>query len=969
MAADGFILIIVPILIVSNVICDYSIKYESVESCQLVREQNEYNYYFDTAQLKCEKCIQKKEIQVTSIDGYSCKCTSHYKYKHVFGNGKVMCELCPNNQTASEDGWHCILDATKCASCPTDSIKVQREINGSLLRNSQNEAICDCVKCTGDTIPNASQDKCIICTEILYSSLTANCSCMAPLKSAYNTCVAEILSNPVFTIQLVNGESPESNFLKNNLPKAYGQCKVTLSRQKACQTLGNMCVLLYYNYEGRRQKNMNQACQLFRSLSTLAQRRYAVDDWPQNMPWLYYDKRASNILKNNEMQTIFTVRPPMQMKFIVAKYSAKGDFLGMHNVTGGVLQLCKMSQRKMDAVWFFGNFYKSTCELSVNDLFDTEKYPLEFYDLYLEYSSNGKYLQAVPVLIENYLGESDARENLGNIDNWLLTRRFFLVDNVATKNTLSPDRAEYLRYASSITLVIQLQPEKDGNIFTPYLKISYAEVHSDDANVNGKVQVSFQSEYIQNEANIQRNIDTAIGTLSGLGVLWACLNTWIWSKRAGRIAIDFATLINLLFNVCASLSNIFFINILGIGLYFLVFFKRQDIVVIMPLLGSSLTKTYASYIVIAFVFKLFDLLYLMFRQCTIDIFFIDWERPTRQQKDAPISAWRTLFAANEWNEIQTIRRTHTSFQLMIVIYFLIVVGFENLSKNNPSLSLTADETDLFIPQNLMFRFTLASTIYLIVAFCQWLFMIVFYERFIEDKVQQYVDLCSISNISLFIMDHLLFGYYIHGKSVHRQADTDFKNLLEMMRREEEDLCSHRGLLPNTEQQTFQMSLTRKLRLKYCQIMQPINQQQHTQTTNRMENGGATGNLETLQAYHNMNKYLSAFIEHSIKDVDYLVKDKTFLENVMDAEFVETLGQSIFYHDNGHSFDKVLFYGHEMTLLIFEILLFNIIDLIWQNFVLDGILTYIIIKLIIIIRNGAGRKNLAKKTLVDKRFLI
>lgn len=82
------------------------------------------------------------------------------------------------------------------------------------------------------------------------------------------------------------------------------------------------------------------------------------------MPWLYYDKRASNILKNNEMQTIFTVRPPMQMKFIVAKYSAKGDFLGMHNVTGGVLQLCKMSQRKMDAVWFFGNFYKSTVSIT-----------------------------------------------------------------------------------------------------------------------------------------------------------------------------------------------------------------------------------------------------------------------------------------------------------------------------------------------------------------------------------------------------------------------------------------------------------------------------------------------------------------------------------------------------------------------------------------------------------------------------
>lgn len=87
MAADGFILIIVPILIVSNVICDYSIKYESVESCQLVREQNEYNYYFDTAQLKCEKCIQKKEIQVTSIDGKELKSAESC----------VFCEVNTNN--------------------------------------------------------------------------------------------------------------------------------------------------------------------------------------------------------------------------------------------------------------------------------------------------------------------------------------------------------------------------------------------------------------------------------------------------------------------------------------------------------------------------------------------------------------------------------------------------------------------------------------------------------------------------------------------------------------------------------------------------------------------------------------------------------------------------------------------------------------------------------------------------------
>ena len=49
-------------------------------------------------------------------------------------------------------------------------------------------------------------------------------------------------------------------------------------------------------------------------------------------------------------------------------------------------------------------------------------------------------------------------------------------------------------------------------------------------------------------------------------------------------------------------------------------------------------------------------------QCNIDIFFVDWDRPRWAdmpsekgvgKKDHPkISCWRTLFVANEWNELQ-----------------------------------------------------------------------------------------------------------------------------------------------------------------------------------------------------------------------------------------------------------------------------------------------------------------------------
>ena len=67
---------------------------------------------------------------------------------------------------------------------------------------------------------------------------------------------------------------------------------------------------------------------------------------------------------------------------------------------------------------------------------------------------------------------------------------------------------------------------------------------------------------------------------------------------------------------------------------------------------------------------------------------------------------------------------------------------------------------------------------------QWIFFTFIYERFFEDKVRQFVDLCSMSNISVFIMAHAQYGHYIHGRSVHGKADTNMKEMFEMMKKEE-----------------------------------------------------------------------------------------------------------------------------------------------------------------------------------------
>ena len=68
----------------------------------------------------------------------------------------------------------------------------------------------------------------------------------------------------------------------------------------------------------------------------------------------------------------------------------------------------------------------------------------------------------------------------------------------------------------------------------------------------------------------------------------------------------------------------------------------------------------------------------------------------------------------------------------------------------------------------------------------------------------YIDLCSISNVSVFVLSDTIYGYYIHGRAVHGHADADMAEIVTALKREEDNLCSKRGLGPDSEQQTFDM---------------------------------------------------------------------------------------------------------------------------------------------------------------------
>lgn len=137
-----------------------------------------------------------------------------------------------------------------------------------------------------------------------------------------------------------------------------------------------------------------------------------------------------------------------------------------------------------------------------------------------------------------------------------------------------------------------------------------------------------------------------------------------------------------------------------------------------------------------------------------------------------------------------------------------------------------------------------------------------YERFVDNCIQNFVDVSSIANISVLILLNS-YGYYIHGRSVHGRSDIDMLSMVLNFKREEEALTGHRGLLAGSEQQTYTIIAPRNLRIFYEKLITPMQSKTshyHQQFNNhsiKMEQ-----NFEnTILTYNNINRFFGAFIDH------------------------------------------------------------------------------------------------------------
>jgi len=71
----------------------------------------------------------------------------------------------------------------------------------------------------------------------------------------------------------------------------------------------------------------------------------------------------------------------------------------------------------------------------------------------------------------------------------------------------------------------------------------------------------------------RRDISIAVGVLVAFAVVYAIIQTWSWTRRAGRLAVDFVTLLKFLLFACGSVANALFVVLVGSCIWWLIFFK------------------------------------------------------------------------------------------------------------------------------------------------------------------------------------------------------------------------------------------------------------------------------------------------------------------------------------------------------------------------------------------------------------
>jgi meckelin len=120
---------------------------------------------------------------------------------------------------------------------------------------------------------------------------------------------------------------------------------------------------------------------------------------------------------------------------------------------------------------------------------------------------------------------------------------------------------------------------------------------------------------------------------------------------------------------------------------------------------------------------------------------------------------------NEFNELSTYRIISCELTLIIYAFVMEGIGLTNWVNHSPDLSVHKEHS----PRNFALFFFVTTLVVYAIGIAQYLLRNLL-SLCKPHRSTEFVDLCSICNISFLMFDETHHGYYIHGRSPFGQAE-------------------------------------------------------------------------------------------------------------------------------------------------------------------------------------------------------
>jgi meckelin len=983
---------------------------------------------FDIASLSCEVCGTGK--QATS-DGQSCQCTApNYIVDDVstYDHTVFTCSACTAGQVPSSDSSRCMTcDGTTagivgndcaCTASAGNADPGRRLVEKDAAGNWLSAKACIACPSYG-RVSSTNAYTCDLCPHTSQTKDTAGtCTCGAGYTAAGSSCVLTTLATPLLStvtpastvlysaIQSTDdGSSSSRSIVSATLQDIYLHAAVNCDSfryRESCHALSNICAM---------QKFLTTAvaCSKFGVIAdSIGTITHGFAAWKTAMPLLSYVDSAtlsSTLLTTkvslSEVASESTDRATVSsLKFYLMKFAFNGTYLGYEKLAGQ-LQLCGGDPDDVQRFLRFGTTYENKCSLFLRKLLTGAEQVL--YELY--YVDGNDNLYPVPVSVSNGPNPS------------ILHQRFFLADTVSSKRTLAGD-PEILVFARSIKLLVRLQDGSSDLIYPPSLSIEYGErevsrISTGTANSESVSACSFTTDY-------SKDLDgfwTAALVLFVLGwaaiaVIWF-IRMMTYQKMNIALQVDCSFVTRALLMLLDVMGNVFFWIAFVLTSYAFVFYKGQtSAFFLVPDRSGSEVYTLAVIVGLAFWSKFFGVLRSIWGQITADVFFIDWEQPRgvlnandamndMEQRPVPVSVWRKILVVNEWRELMTARMINVPVTLILIAFLMRGVGLEYLATAQPVMSDLSDDA---APIHPLLRFAVSTFFWVLIVAIQYL-VGKFYYRFYEDVSAQFVELLTFANISCFVMDERFHGYYLHGKTVHTNADVSLEEMTQQIASEEKNWTKERGLIDGKD--SFEVYFSRQFRAHYDKVFLSVLANEHKIRARRIRErnapgggrggmgareaggdiemtGGGMGNdmvagnadffvsRELMEATRVFNMFMMAFMEKATPNYPWRERPRNYIQRRCDLipqlNVAETNITTFFYDEDSHWTRSVLL-GIEYDLIILLILFYSCLDLLFSNTLVSVLATYAMNWMIESIRDHWGAKNLSKKTIINERFLL